>query len=788
MSRGERIARWLLGRPGLLAAGLLAVAVAGVLVGPRVDFAAGLDLYFDRSSPLQAELDEVESHFVNDDIVFVVCRADDVFTREALLTVRELTERLEAIRVSGRAADGRGDEAVVAEVTSLGNVDDLVGADMSFRTVPLVPDVVPEDRETLDGIRRRALNNPVIAKGLLGPGGRATVLAVRLVEDLDDHAKADTVAAIRRLVAEVAHDAAGLKLDVYGAPVLDADIVAFQKQDLERFLPLVYFLVALVLYAFFRSVRGVLLSLITVGVCLGFGVAILGVLGGSFDNTSVMLPPLLVSLTVAMLVHYHTAYGQAQAAGGGSEAPGRAIGSQIRAVFMASLTTAIGFASLQVSDIPVVGKFGRVAAVALMAATVLVTMAVALVFQRWPADRLISPKGLALADGMVSSLGRLAAALRRYRWAVLGGAFVTTTVLVVGIGRIVVDQNNIEFFRPDTPVRRAYTAMNEEVGGATLVVAAVQAPQGRRFTEPDLLHRLERVEHHLVDDLGAKSVLSILDFVRLMHREFFDGDEKYFRIPDTQEQVAQLLLINGDDTVDEYLDESRRWMRIVARIPKSNAAHVLWTYRHLDRELKTLFPASEGFRVHAVGNSRLSSEMIDNLVRSQVESVGLSAVVIIALMFLMLCSVPLGLHSILPNIFPIVANLGLMGWFGIELDAATVMISTVALGIAVDDTIHFLETFRDSVGESRGADDVVRRVLERKGTSIVATSVIISIGFAVLLASNFAPTRDFALMMSITMVNTLVGDLIILPAMLYAFPVKTAAGGTVQGVESVTAR
>jgi predicted RND superfamily exporter protein len=307
--------------------------------------------------------------------------------------------------------------------------------------------------------------------------------------------------------------------------------------------------------------------------------------------------------------------------------------------------------------------------------------------------------------------------------------------------------------------------MAERLGGSTVLVVSVETTQEDRFLEPAELQKLDNL-HSLLRDMGADEVTSILSYLELTHRELHGGDEAAHRIPDTRAQASQLLLINGDPTVDQYIDGTRRWVRVVARHPEMQISRLVVMFEEIDAFLDEQFPRERGYVAHATGQSRLWSSMFFDLVHSQVASLSISVVAIFLLLLGLFRSLSTGLFATPPNLFPILVVLGFMGWTEMPLNASTVMIATLALGIAVDDTIHFLQHYRSRLRAHGDIERSVRETFRTKGPAIVTTSVVISFGFGVLAVSAFVPTHDFGLLIVAAMAAALVGDLLVLPALL----------------------
>lgn len=765
-SAPERIVRALYDHPRALVAFLVAFYAAAVALLPHLRVDSGIDVYFDRSQPLQQRLDEINESFVNDDLVFVVYEQDDVFARASLEEARDLGRWLEALSVEVGGARTQPFE----DVDGLATVKDLVGREDSYGAEPLVADPIPRAREELERIRARAMNNPLIEGHLVAADSRFAAFALRFAADVDEPTRAQTIDEVRAELARRVARGAAKRYELTGQIPLDLDIARYQNDDVARFIPIVYGVLALLVFSFLRRWLGAALALANVLGALITGFASLVAVGSSLNTTSAMIPPAVMALNVALLTHFFSEYARAE-----GRAPPEVLADLLPPIFMAELTTAIGFAGLAATNIPAVRGFALAAALAILVGFVSSFLVLTLVARYVPPARLVSTRGLVLAQPLSRGIESLVDWAMRRHVTVLAGAAVFAVLMGLGAMRIVVDQNDLELFRPEAPIRQATELMDAHFGGGTVLVAAVRAEAARAFDEPANLRKLEALGEFLRAELGAEGVVSLADYVKLMRRELFGGAAEHHRLPDSREQTAQLLLISSDSTLEEYVDPERRWVRVVARTREHSFQRIAEAYRRIDAYLATHFPASEGFRVDAVADSRLLSTLIEEIIDGQVNGTLWSGLPICLLMMALLRSIPLGLFSLLPNVFPIFINFGLMGWSGIKLNTATVMISIVALGIVVDDTVHFLQSFKARMREHREVRRAVREAMHAKGVGMVGVTSIVALTFSVTQFSEFAPTRDFSLLMAIVMVAALVSDMVLMPAAL-------AAAGRIPGV------
>lgn len=761
--RAQVVPDWLFARPRRLMAVLLLLLALGLSQIPRLGFESGMDVFYNPHSALRQVLDEVNKHFVNDELIFILYSAPDIFSRDTLKVVRHLGERLEAIKTQAPS----GDFFPVDKVTSLTNVKDLEGSEMSFQAVSLVPDPLDDKSEWNPATaRKRVENNPLLRDGFISDDGRSALMVLRLSAGISDPQRNFLVKETRALLAATQSQHPKLSFHLAGSPIFNTDMADYQAQDLMVFVPLGYGLMALLVFFFVRRVRGLIFAFATVSLGFVIGLGTLAAIGSSLNNCSVMLPPIVIALTAAMLLHFLSEYAK-NAHQVGLKNPARhTLGELLEPAAIAAFTTAIGFAALAVSHVPAVHQFGIASAIALTLIFVVVVLMFVLVTRKYDVELLVSAKGFAASPRIDAALNRLARWVERWRWALLITCLTYAVLIGWGISRIVVDNNNLGMFSPQAPIRQATEYLDQQIGGTTTLVVSLKHREPGHFLQPQALAKVEALTTFLRQDLGAQRSTSAADFIKLMHRAFFADDPAAYRLPQTAEQTAQLLLLNGDTRIDEYLDAGQSWTRVEARVALHSSTELDQSYQKIEAYLAQHFTQADGYQAQATGLARLEADMVNQLINSQVQGFLLSVVLIFGLLFIMFRSLRVGVLSLWPNIFPITSNLGLMGWLGIRLDASTVMISSVALGIAVDDTVHFIQGVRDELRVHGDLSRAVRETFRVKGPAIIWTSVVISLGFCVSIVSNFGPTRNFGMLVGLTMTTALVGDLILLPALI----------------------
>jgi hypothetical protein len=255
-----------------------------------------------------------------------------------------------------------------------------------------------------------------------------------------------------------------------------------------------------------------------------------------------------------------------------------------------------------------------------------------------------------------------------------------------------------------------------------------------------------------------------LDFIKEMNQAFHNEDRQYYRMPNSQALIAQYMLLYSGEDLRNVLDEDQQWTAVYVRVHEHSSRKLRQLIRDLERFLHNEFP--ENIETRVTGPTVLTSNLIDTLLRSQISSLALASAVVFSMVSVLFWSLKIGFLAMLPNLLPILLNLGLMGWTRIPLDTATAMISAVAIGIAVDDTVHFIAEYKQSLAKTSSVKHSVRLALVNKGRAMVFTSAILAAAFGILIVSNFLPTAHFGLLSALTMLFALVADLFFLPALL----------------------
>ena len=752
----DAILRFITRRAGWV---LIAIAALTVFAASRiVDLRTGVPtLYLDPSiNSLLPANDEsrrfyqyVQRLFGGDDtLVLAIVDPKGVFHEERLRAIKRMTERIEEV-------DG------VHHAVSLANALNIRSSDDELRIEPFLPEHIPRDPAALRRILEEALDNPVYAGNLVSRDGTATAVVVHL-RDIPEREFLDF--AIDRRVRRIAEEEGGdATIWMTGSASIKAESSRTLLADLAQTAPIIVAIMGVVALVSFRSLRGVVVSLATIVIALVWTLAVIAVTVGKLNVVTVLVPPLILVVGFAYAVHVVSAYyaslrEQREEANGGDVLA--ALRHVALPVLLTGATTAAGFLSLSVSPLGAIKQFALASTVGVISATVVaVTFAPALL-QVLPAPRrLRTGSSGARLDRLFEALARFD---HRHRGAIFAAAALVGVISLLGMTRIQVSTDFVSNFEPDSPVRRNFDAVNESLEGATVFYVVLRADYANAFTEPVNLLEVQKLQTWLEaqDEIGGTT--SLVDYLMLINRGFHDDDPEFLRIPKSQRLSSQLLLVGANDEIWSFTDSRYQTVNVHVRSKASESGELAALVDRIEEHLEAL-PA----RIEATvtGYTVLLTRTIDDIAFGQALSLSMAFLVIYAILSLLFTSPRVGLIALLPNLLPVVVYFGVLGLTGVTLNATTGLVACLVLGIAVDDTIHYLARF--NVEAKRWADEAkgVVEALRTVGRPITYTTVALCLGFLVLTTASLRNLVEFGALASFTLFVAWLMDVTFTPAL-----------------------
>jgi outer membrane lipoprotein-sorting protein len=462
----------------------------------------------------------------------------------------------------------------------------------------------------------------------------------------------------------------------------------------------------------------------------------------------------------------HVLHNYYEAVGHGEPRPARAALENVApAIAMVGIVSALGSASLLTFPVTSIRQFGIITTIGTLAtALVCLTYAPALLALLKP-GRMRAAKPSTAGD----RLGGIARFSVRHRYSVLAVSAIVFAISLVGVSRIEIGTDVLRYFPEGHRLRAAAQAFNTSLGGARRLDVMVEGAAADAIKDPELLRRVQRFQEYAASLPGVGTTSSFADIIRRIHQEMNDGDPAFHVVPDSRELVAQYLLLYSisSDPADfaEIVDYDYQRTRVRVMLTTSRQADHRRVYEALQQYAATGF--GPGVKLEFGGDIMFWLAQINHIALGKVYNILTGILFVLVLCGLTFRSAAAGLFSILPLVIATTLTFGLMGFVGIRLEAATAIITSIAVGVGVDFALHYLINFRQELRRSAAPadiEDVAMRVFMTGGKPILFDMVANILGFSVLIFSSFLPIRYFGWLISLTMLTVGVATLLMMPA------------------------
>jgi predicted RND superfamily exporter protein len=589
------------------------------------------------------------------------------------------------------------------------------------------------------------------------------------------------------------HSGPSFPVDITGTPPVNYAMVMLLQRDMQRFTSLAMLGVAVLLFAFFRRLSGVVLPLGIVSLSLVGTAGFMGNADLPVTAASQILPSLLLAVGIGFAVHLLTIFYQHLDRGSTrEEALVLALGHSGLAIILTGLTTAGSLFSFFFADLAIISDFGLEAPFGVLLSLVYslgllpALLAVVPIRVRRPTgDRDERAERLAGGlDRVLVWLGDLSAqrpALVLAVWTVLLAAG------VIGAAQLRPSHMPVEWLPEDNSYRRTLELVNRELHTSMSIEVIADSGEQSGLSRPDVLRAFEEIKARVMTlgDIPIGNALSVSDIVKETNQALHSNDTAHYSIPGERPLVAQELLLfeqSGPDELAKMADGALQRGRLSILLNYVNALNYKAWVESLREEIAEVAPPF--VRLEITGRLMLMVRGVDGLLQGMLWSYTIALLVIVPLMMVITGGVGRGLACMVPNVVPIVVTMGVMFGLGIPLDVFTILIGSICIGVAVDDTIHFVHNFRrdfNSFGDGRGA---VRRTLLTTGRALLVTSLVLSSGFVVFAFAGMENVADFGILTSFAVATAFLADVTLLPAVLILL-VRRAARNTRDVTESV---
>lgn len=726
---------------------ITAVSLLGLL-GLRID--TSYDSLLSAKDPGYPLYRQTIEEFGSDSTSVILIRDGELFTVEKLRLLEDVHYALE---------DLPGVEKVESVFNSL-NIRDKDG----FLAAEPLLDYVPDDPEELAVRLDDALYNPLLARNLIAGGG--TVIAINVTTEMRSgdpdfnrqifYLIEDEIAHLRAEFAEVFQ---------VGPPRLNVEIERGMFADLSFLSPLSTAILVLSIILFLRTVLAAGLPMATAGTSVLWTFGIMGFLDLPLNLLTAILPSLVIVIGSTEDTHMLSSYLKGLREGKRGPAVrymARHVGLPI---FITSLTTAVGFATNAISDITMIRDFAFSTSIAMVMNLISTVLVLPLLLS------VAGPRLSRLPENEGAPGGFVGLLCDKFLYLVenhAGKVVLVTAALLLFLGsqafKVGVSNDPLSYFKDDNQIIADANTLHRELAGMQLFYLTVQAAPGRDFKDPGELAKVALVVDFLREQGVYDKVVGITDHLSLVNREMNLGDPAYYRLPESRDLVEQYLLLFQRSDLERYLNPQATAVNLLVRHNISDSSELGRHLRRLEERLAEVFGAEN--RYYLTGKNLMINRAAESLFSGQINSLALLVMIIFVIMSLLYTSVTAGFMSLVPNMIPVVVMFGVMGLLGIPLNPGTATVAVIAVGIAIDDTIHLLSRYNMECRTEPDHMLAVRRAVQEQAVPVISTSLALAAGFGILYISSFNIVAQFGVLAALTILCAMLTDLLISPILL----------------------
>lgn len=781
LSRGfERVGLWSYDRRAIVATLCLAVLAWGAYLAGNVRVDNGFQVWFAQSDPTYLAYLDYREEFGSDEMTIIVYEVPEAeygpWDLEVMRKVVALTEALE-------------DEVpFVADTTSVANAEILIPVEDGIDILDLRENF-PETQEELLEIRDLIVGKDLFRDALVSADGKYAAILLEMdrssidpAEDLKlDPEGGDELAnyypqapliAVEEILARP--EFAGITYHLTGDVPLNATMNTVTANESVGLGLGCFAVVGTLLFFFFQSFVGVIGPLAVVLLAMMLSVALISLLGWEVNNMFIMMPTLITAVGVADSVHIISDFRSYEAElGDRRKALARTLYLVGPPCLLTSLTTGAGFLAMAFAPIRAISEFGIYAAGGVFAAFLL-SVTLLMVFLTFIKPSKLSPEDLRRRAKGGPRTRRAFAAISafdtRYPRQILAASALIFVFSVVGIAQVRVDSNFLDDFDKEHPVRVTTELVDRVLGGVMSIIYVFDSGEPEGVKDPAFMRQIEGLADAAMEAPIVAKAQSVTDIVRDINETFHGGDRDFRVLPETRDLIGQYLLLyelSGGEEAAEFLsgDFSRATLELRCHLVESSYLAELVDSVSAFQETQTDATATTTL----TGIGSLWIELMTYITISQMRSFIIALVAISIMMCLVFRSIPIGMLSMIPNVTPVLLTVGGMGWMGVPLDYVKLLIAPVAIGIAVDDTIHHVTRFRHEFYERGNYAEALEASMHDVGRALFITSVVLVLGFLVFTLSALDAQEAFGQLLAATIITALIADFVLMPALFLVF-------------------
>lgn len=779
----ERFGAFIYDNPFKVIGVVILLLIAPLVHLPQIKMDTSTEGFMHEDDPVLIAYNKFREDFGRDERIIVGIKHEKIFSLEFMQTLKALHEEIE--------------EKVpyLHDITSLYNVRNTRGKGDLLLTDDLL-EPMPTTKDQVEAIKKRAMASHFYKNLLLSEKGDMTTIVIETdaysqqeeevatsdedtFEDGFDE-KPETQeektfltdaenAKLLKVLQEVLepYRAKGLEVYVAGSPAVNNALKAQMRADMQQFTRITFVIIILFLFVMFRRVSAVVYPLLVIILSLLATVGTMAWVGVAFKLPTQIVPSLILAVSIGATVHILSIFfDKFNDTRDKKEALSYTLGHSGLAIAMTSITTAIGIGSFSGSEVAPISDLGIFASFGVMVSLLLtLTLLPALL-----SLTRLKVKARTGSDRLDILMKKLAILPVRYYKQILIGSAILVVVALVAASKLSLSHNPLYWFQPENENRVSTEAIDTEMNGTVTIEVVIDTQEENGWNNPQRLEKLNALSANLECYVDAYThvgkVVSLATIVKETNRALHENKEAFYTIPTDANLVSQELLLfenSGSDDLEDVVDTQFSKARLTVKLPWTDAVKAVHILGYVTDEVKKTFAHEH---IEVTGMIPLLVNTFSHAISSSVESYLIAFVLIALMMMLILGSIRMGLLSMIPNLTPIILGLLLMYSVSAPLDMFTLLIGSIAIGLAVDDTIHFSHNFRRYYLQSKDSTKAIQQTFFTTGKAMVITTIVLSLGFYSYIMAEMISVQNFGLLTGTVIVMALLADLLLAPALM----------------------
>jgi len=771
---------------------ILLIIIGSMVVHlPEVKIDTSTESFFHKDDPALVRYNAFREEFGRDSLIIAAIKPPEIFSKSFLTKLKSFHEDLE------------NNVSYLNEVTSLINVTSIRGEEGELIVEDLLEDW-PDDEQAINKIKKRTLANQLYINNLISENGKLTVVVLKseafspqgvendeslsddLIEDEIDETKTGKIKTDRQILTAEEnadfvkstlavikkHQADDFKISVAGSPLLVYHLQDKMINEVPLFTGSALIIFAFLLFILFRRISGVILPLLVVFLSMVSTIGLMAFKGDPLTTITQILPGFIISIGIGASVHLLVIFFQQLRQTQDKEASiAFAMGHSGLPMLLTALTTAAGLLSFSNAEIAPIGSLGIFSAIGVMLSFLYTLTIIPALIALFPMGRKSNTQEISQLTFQQKILINIGYFATDRPWTVVIFSLLITALGILGVSKLIFSHNPLVWLPTNDTFRVATEYIDKEMKGSMSIEVIVDTQEPDKLYDPDIMNRLEVINHAAKElkhrQLHIGKSISIADTVKQINQALNENNPDKYVIPQNRELIAQELLLfsnSGSEDLEKQVDNQFSKARITLKLPWEDSNTYVGLLEKLEALLQKTFENKAIITV--TGMTMLLTKTMFSVIETMISSYSIAAVVITVMMILLIGNIKIGLISMIPNFLPILLGLGLMGFNGMHLDMTNILVGSIAIGLAVDDTVHFLHNFNRYNTTFKDPRKAVAMTMQTTGQAMIFTTIILFFGFLVFTLSSLTNLVSFGLISAFTIVMALLADLLLVPALL----------------------